>query len=182
MGPRNEQEPKRKAFERLEVTRRNLLKVAGVSALGLGGGAFQAGCAPPTDQLLDALCDTFIPGDLSIPGVGPGAIEGGMRCLLGDVMGWDNLNLIIDVMGLLFPSFPSKSYWERVAIMEQIREIEYTADIFYGMREATAVIFYTELMGQGPTPCGDPSFPGTFPLMGMPKFTQGTREEQFDCT
>jgi hypothetical protein len=66
--------------------------------------------------------------------------------------------------------------------MEQLRQSEETSDIFYGLNEATAVAFYTELMGQGPTPCGDPSFPGTFPLMGMPKFTEGTREEQFDCS
>ena len=181
MGPRSEHKSEGSTFERLEVTRRNLLKVAGVSALALGGGAFQAGCAPPADELIDALCDTFIPGDASIPGVGPGAIEGGMRCLMGDIMGWDNLNLIVDVMGLLYPSFPSKSYWERAAIMEQVRQSPETSDIFYGLREATAVAFYTELMGQGPTPCGDPSFPGTFPLMGMPKFTEGTREEQFEC-
>jgi hypothetical protein len=182
MGPRNEQKPQGRTFERLEVTRRNLLKVTGVSALALGGGAFQAGCAPPRDDLIDALCDTFIPGDASVPGVGPGAIEGGMRCLMADIMGQDNLNLIVDVMGLLYPDFPYLPYSARVATMEQVRLNPETSDIFYGLREATAVAFYTELMGQGPTPCGDPSFPGTFPLMDMPKFTEGTREEQFDCT
>ena len=181
METKREQKPEGSPFKRLEVTRRNLLKVAGVSAIAFGGGAFQMGCAPPTDDLIDALCDTFIPGDASIPGVGPGAIEGGMRCLMGDIMGWDNLSLIVDVMGLLYPNFPYLSYWERAAIMEQVRQLPDTADIFYGLREATAVAFYTELMGQGPTPCGDPSFPGSYPLIGLPKFTEGTLEELFDC-
>ena len=181
METKREKKPEGTSFKRLEVTRRNLLKVAGVSAIAFGG-AFQTGCAPPRDDLIDALCDTFIPGDASIPGIGPGAIEGGMRCLMGDIMGWDNLSLIVDVMGLLYPDFPYLPHVGRAAIMEQVRQNPETADIFYGLREATAVAFYTELMGQGPTPCGDPSFPGTFPLMGMPKFTEGTREEQFDCT
>jgi hypothetical protein len=181
MEAKKKQECQARTFERLEVTRRGLLKAAGVSALALCGGGFQTGCAP-TDDLLDALCDTFIPGDASIPGVGPGAIEGGMRCLMVDIMGQENVNTIVQVMGLLYPSFPYLSYPERVAIMEEVRQNPLYSDIFYGLHEATAVAFYTELMGQGPTPCGDPSFPGTFPLMGMPKFTEGTREEQFDCT
>ncbi len=181
MEKKSEQRLTSTTFEQLEVTRRNLLKVAGVSAIAFGGGAVATGCAPPTDDLIDALCDTFIPGDASIPGIGPGAVEGGMRCLMGDVMGWDNLNLIVEVVGLLYPDFPYISYWERVAIMEQLRQSSETAEIFYGLREATATIFYTELLGQGPTPCGSPSFPGTFPLIGLPKFTEGTLEELFDC-
>jgi hypothetical protein len=181
MEPKEKQKLKDRDFKRLEVTRRSLLKAAGVSALALCGGGFQTGCAP-TDDLLDALCDTFIPGDASIPGVGPGAIEGGMRCLMVDILGQENFDMIVQVVGALYPSFPYLSYPERVAIMDEIRQKPLFSDIFYGLREATAVAFYTELMGQGPTPCGDPSFPGTFPLMGMPKFTEGTREEQFDCT
>ena len=90
--------------------------------------------------------------------------------------------MIVQVMGLLYPGFPYLSYPERVAIMEQVHGNPLLSDIFYGLREATAVAFYTELMGQGPTPCGDPSFPGSFPLIGIPKFTEGTREEQFECT
>jgi hypothetical protein len=181
MEPKSERKLEGRTFKGLEVTRRNLLKVAGVSALALGGGAFQAGCAPPTDDLIDALCDTFIPGDRSIPGIGPGAIEGGMRCLMADIMGQENLNMIVDVMGLLYPDFPYRSYPERAAIMDQVRQTAELSDIFYGLREATGVAFYTELMGQGPTPCGDPSFPGSFPLIGIPKFTEGTTEDLFDC-
>jgi hypothetical protein len=181
MEPKNEEKLEGRFSKGLEVTRRNLLKVAGVSALAFGGGAFQTGCAPPTGELIDALCDTFIPGDASIPGIGPGAIEGGMRCLMADIMGQENLNLIVDVMGLLYPDFPYRSYPERVAIMEGVRQTAELADIFYGLREATAVAFYTELMGQGPTPCGDPAFPGTFPLIGFPKFTEGTPQELFEC-
>jgi len=181
MGPESEKRPEDGAFKTLAITRRNLLKAAGVSALAFGGGALSGGCAPPTDDLIDALCDTFIPGDASVPGIGPGAVEGGMRCLMADIMGKENLDLIVQVVGLLFPDFPSFSYPERAAIMEQIRETPELSDIFYGMREATAVAFYTELMGQGPTPCGDPAFPGTFPLIGIPKFSEGTPEELFDC-
>jgi hypothetical protein len=181
METKSEKKPEGRSFERLEVTRRNLLKAAGVSAIAFGGGVVQTGCAPPTDDLIDALCDTFIPGDASVPGMGPGAIEGGMRCLMGDIMGWDNLNLIVDVMGLLYPDFPYLPYANRASIMEQVRLNSETADIFYGLHEATAVAFYSELMGQGPTPCGDPSFPGTYPLMGVPKFQSGVRIDQFDC-
>ena len=181
MEPKSEGKLEGRTFKRLEATRRDLLKVAGVSAIAFGGGAFQTGCAPPADDLIDALCDTFIPGEASIPGVGPGAIEGGMRCLMADIMGQSNLDMIVEGMGLLYPDFPYLSYPERAAIMEEVRQNPDLSDIFYGMREATAVAFYTELMGQGPTPCGDPSFPGTFPLMGMPKFTEGTLEELFDC-
>ena len=72
MEPKNKQKLEGQTIKRLEVSRRSLLKAAGVSALALCGGAFQPGCAP-TDDLLDALCDTFIPGDASVPGIGPGA-------------------------------------------------------------------------------------------------------------
>jgi hypothetical protein len=168
-------------FRRLKVTRRHVLKAAGVSAIAFGGGALSTGCAPPTDELIDALCDTFIPGDASIPGVGPGAVEGGMRCLMADIMGQENLDLIVEAMGLLYPDFPYLSYPERAAIMEEVRQNPDLSDIFYGLREATGVAFYTELMGQGPTPCGDPSFPGSFPLIGIPKFTEGTPQELFQC-
>jgi hypothetical protein len=99
-----------------------------------------------------------------------------------DIMGQGNVDMIVQVMGLLYSDFPYRSYSERVTIMEQVRHNPFLSDIFYGLHEATAVAFYSELMGQGPTPCGDPSFPGTFPLMGLPKFTEGTREEQFECT
>jgi hypothetical protein len=181
MEPKSGRKLEGRGFERLEVTRRRLLQAAGVSAIAFGGGLMQTGCAPPLDDLIDALCDTFIPGDASIPGIGPGAIEGGMRCLMADIMGQSNLNLITDAMGLLYPDFPYLPSSQRVAIMEEVRQNPDFSDIFYGLREATAVAFYTELLGQGPTPCGDPAFPGTFPLMGMPKFTEGTREEQFEC-
>ncbi len=181
METNSEQRLKGTDFRRLEVTRRKLLQVAGVSTIAFGGGALSTGCAPPADELIDALCDTFIPGDASIPGVGPGAIEGGMRCLMGDIMGWDNLNLVTEAMGLLYPDFPYLPYAQRAGIMEEVRRNPDLSDIFYGLHEATAVAFYSELMGKGPTPCGDPSFPGTYPLMGVPKFQSGVRIDQFDC-
>lgn len=181
MEPKSAKNPSSRSFRKVEVTRRKLLKVAGVSAIAFGGGTLSTGCAPPTDDLIDALCDTFIPGDGSVPGIGPGAVEGGMRCLMADVMGKENLDLITEAMGLLYPDFPYLSYPKRVAIMEEVRQNPDLSDIFYGLHEATAVAFYSELMGQGPTPCGDPMFPGTFPLIGAPKFQEGVRIDQFEC-
>ena len=100
MEPNNKHKLEGGPVKRLEVTRRSLLKAAGISALALCGGGFQIGCAP-TDDLLDALCDTFIPGDASVPGIGPGAIEGGMRCLMVDIMGLEKLDMVVQVLGLL---------------------------------------------------------------------------------
>jgi hypothetical protein len=182
MGIKQRERPVRIDTERVETTRRNLLKVAGVSAVAFGGGLLPAACttAPP-EEMIDALCDTFIPGEASVPGSGPGAIEGGMRCYMADIMGQENLDMILEVMGLIAPDFPYQPYAARVATMVQFRDspiLPEMTDIFYGLQEATSFAFYSELMGQGPTPCGDPSFPGTFPLIGIPKFTEGAREDQ----
>ena len=172
MEPKGEQKPGNRRFQRLEVTRRNLLKVAGVSAIAFGGGALSTGCAPPTDELIDALCDTFIPGDASVPGIGPGAIEGGMRCLMADIMGRENLNLITQAMGLLYPDFPYLSYPARVAIMEEVRQDADMSEIFYGLREATAVAFYTN---------GVALPVGTYNASNLPGFIFGTGDLQVRC-
>ncbi len=167
--------------EKLELTRRELLKAAGVSALVFGALPLGPGCAGPPEQVIDALCDTFIPGDASVPGAGPGAIEGGMRYFMADILGRENLDLILQVLSLLSPDFYLLPYPARVAVMEEIRNTPELADIFYGLHQATAFAFYSELMGQGPSPCGDPAFPGTFALIGVPKFNEGTPQNLYGC-
>lgn len=167
--------------DKLELTRRELLKAAGVSALVFGGLPLAPGCAAPPEQVIDALCDTFIPGDASVPGAGPGAIEGGMRYFMADILGRENLDLILQVLSLLAPDFHLLSYPARVAVMEQIRNTPDLAEIFYGLHQATAFAFYSELMGQGPSPCGDPAFPGSFALIGVPKFNEGTPRDLYGC-
>lgn len=182
MKPKDRNRWEREVSRGLELTRRNLLRAAGVSALVFGGGALSSGCGGPPEDVIDALCDTFIPGEDIAPGTGPGAVEGGMRCFMADVMGQENLDMILQVMGLISPDFHTLSYEDRVAVMESLRGDAAFSQIFDGLHEATAFAFYSELMGQGPAPCGDPSFPGSFPLIGLPIFTEGSREEDFDCS
>ena len=132
--------------------------------------------------MLDAVVDTFIPGDTSIPGVGPGGVEGGMRCLLPTIMGEENVDLLVNVMFSLYPDFPTKSYEERAAIMIGLNDNPMTAELFVGLYQATAFAFYSEILGVGPSPCGDPAFPGSFPLIGFPYFTWGASEDEYGCS
>ena len=52
MEPKSKEKAQGNSFRNLEITRRNLLQAAGVSALAFGSGFFQAGCGGPPEDVI----------------------------------------------------------------------------------------------------------------------------------
>ena len=175
-----------KPKEPFQFNRRDFLKATGLGGIGASLVSFLSSCTQFQDDVLSALCDTFFPGEDKDPGGGPGALDGGMTYYMVDIMGRGNVDLVVQGVTLYcllygYGLFQNLGYERRVQVMEKIRKDPLFSDLFFGVQEATAFAFYSELLGEGPSPIGDPAFPGTYALIGFPKFSEGFSEDFLAC-